>query len=293
MTKHRSFDLIPLLKEKMRFEVPETSAILNYLYGEVPSREMEAAAYWEYCRVNPEVVRVANLYRHVVNSGGNDPMLQTMIEAKSSQLMGSPWAAIWSSPSFPAVPWIDLRAEEKNEILPALTTPASDRPLPTWDVRLLDAMKVFDHWKDCAEEARKAHTGKRIPARCRAGDGEHIVFTINYQDGLDRTERQFAKWLREPEQGKNFASYQKRRVGRDRGRKKLIDMLRTLAIRRVHECAKGHIGAVANWLIVNQQEGRKYPEQRKSGYTERDIHNAVNRARSYEEELFSKTGLEL
>jgi hypothetical protein len=293
MGKSRNFEVLPLLGKNMHFDVPEESAILNYLHGDIARREMEAAVYWEYCRLNSEAVRVASLYRRAVNSGSDDPMLQTMIEANSYQFMNSQWGAIWSSPSFPAAPWIDLRAEEKNEILPFLTTPAADRPLPTKDVRLLDAMKVFDEWKNRAEEARKAYTGERIPARCRAGDGEHIVFTVNFQDGLDRTERQFARWLREPEQSKLFAKYQKRRVGRDKGRKKLIDMFRTLAIRRLHECAKGHVAAVANWLIVNQREGEKYPEQRKSGYTERDIRKAVKRSHLYETELFSNTGLEL
>jgi hypothetical protein len=293
MTKRRSFNLTPLLKEKMRFEVPETSAILNYLYGDVSSREIEAAVYWEYCRLNAEVVRIARVCQQAVRSGSGDPVAQTMIDVSSDQFMDWPWGAIWQSPSFPIAPWIDLTAQEKDEIILFIINREAIRPLPTWDVRILNGLGVFDFLKELAANAQKAAIKKRIPARSPAGQGEHIVFTINYREGLDRTKKQFAKWLREHEQRKRFVDYQKRRRGRDKGRKKLIDMLRTLAIRRLHECAKGHAASVANWLIVNQREDKKYPEQRKSGYTEREIRKAVKRSRCYETELFSKTGMEL
>jgi len=76
----------------------------------------------------------------------------------------------------------------------------------------------------------------------------------------------------------------------------MIDMLRTLAIRRLYECAEDNAGAVSDWLIRNQiEEGgnyKKYPEQRsgKSGYTTKQISEAAARSRSYEREFFSETG---
>src|SRR4030095_10002450 len=197
--------------EKMRFEVPQVPAILTYLYGDISSRETEAAVCWEYCRENPEIVRVANVYREAVNSGSEDPMLQTIIDARSPQFMGSPWAAIWSSLSFPPVPLSDLKTQQKEGILLVLTTSGETRALKVPDVRLLHAMKVFNHWNDCAQRARKAGERKTTPARYATGTEEHIVITINYREGLDHTEKAFGKWLREPDQAKNFASYQERR----------------------------------------------------------------------------------
>jgi hypothetical protein len=293
MGKRKGFPILPLLKKDMHFEVPERPTILRYLYGDVLPGEMEAAAYWEYCRLNQEVLRIANLYQQAVSSGSGDPIMQTMIEVSSNRFMDWPWGAIWQSPSFPAAPWIGLTAPEKNEILLFFISQAAVKSLPTWDVRILDGQKVFNHWQNLVINARKASARQPIAARCAAGDGEHIVFTLNYREGLERTEQQFAKWLRQPEQAKLFAKYQKQRRGRDKGRKKLIDMLRTLAIRRVFECAKRNAAATADWLIRNQQENRKYPERRRQGFTERDIRRAVERSSCYEMELFSTIGLKL
>jgi hypothetical protein len=292
MARRRRFDVRPLSKEEMRFDVPETSAILKYLHGDVSSREMEAAVYWEYCRLNAAMIRIASLYREFVNCNSHDPMTDTMVEANSDEFMSELWAPIWSSASFPATSWFDLDPAQKKDILVFFAAPVR-KALSVADLRLINAMKILEEWKRCVDEARKAGKRERIPARYQDGAQEYVIFALNYHEGLDRAKKQFADWLHESEQAGLFASYQKRRVGRDKGRKKLIDMLRTLAIRRVFKCANGNAAAAVDWLIQNQQENRKYPEQRKSGCTEREIRKAVKRSCGYEVELFSKTGLEL
>jgi hypothetical protein len=219
-------------------------------------------------------------------------MTQTMIEVKSHEFMSDLWAAIWSSVLFPSASWFHLDAVQSKDILAFFAGPAR-KAISIADLRLVNAMKILEEWKGRAERARNDSRRERIPARYRAGAQEYIIFAVNYREGSHLAKQQFAEWLHEDEQAELFVNYQKRRVGRDRGRKKLVDMLRTLAIRRVFERAEGNAAATMNWLIQNQQENRKYPEQRKSGYTEREIRGAVKRSGCYETELFSKTGMEL
>jgi len=100
--------------------------------------------------------------------------------------MDWPWAAIWQSSLFPEKPWIDLPADEKNEILPFFSDRASVRPIKIPNVQFLTGMKVLDYWK---ELAAKPGSRKGVPARYPSGAGEYVVFTISYRDGLERVKK--------------------------------------------------------------------------------------------------------
>jgi hypothetical protein len=109
--------------------------------------------------------------------------------------------------NFPNSPWRDL-TEEEREDLRLLFKPISAWPITT-DVRRLNALRVFDQFKQQAEEKPM---GGHYPAIVGDDAIKHLVITVDYRDGEPVVKEQFACWLASEWNRKLFKEYHKKQI---------------------------------------------------------------------------------
>jgi hypothetical protein len=107
---------------------------------------------------------------------------------------------------YPALPWRELSAAQRKELLLHF---GKVRPTPIiTDVRTLDAAKIFDKFKQAAADAREyKKSAMSCPATAKydaVEHVEHVVFSINYKDGIDAVKTGIFSWLGSSENQKRF-----------------------------------------------------------------------------------------
>jgi hypothetical protein len=206
----------------------EREAILDYLHGGIPDREVAAAAYYEEARESKSFRYAAAQYK----KGAEDkifasseieflpvaiPELRDRPDDFDFLIMQWPWRAIWTCRQFPDVPWTEVRTPEKQRIQSHFPSRYDCSGFNTLDADLLDAMSVIEKLKNLAQEARekwhavRAAQGTKSLSEIRNKNVltdvivgvrddqtpwiEHIVCTLNYRSGKEALVKAFGAWL--------------------------------------------------------------------------------------------------
>ena len=199
-----------------KWSAEEKESILDYMHGETARDQVKACCYYEYARAS-ETLRKA---RREYNPADPDNSLLRISRYFTPWILNPQRFCFLQCKNFPNSPWRDLSETERKD-LRLLFKCISHWPIIT-DVRMLDARRIFDDFKQQAEElraqtkqhARTPEKSKVQTSRCPAiiGDSEikHVVITIDYRDGVQAKKEQFGEWLASGLNRKLFDKYYKR-----------------------------------------------------------------------------------
>lgn len=195
----------PLNKQ---WSVEERESVLDYLYGDIANDAVKACCYYEYARAS-ETLRRAR--REFDQSDPRD-LSVTVSNYFPGWILNADRLCFLQCKDFPQSAWRDLTKEDRANFQ-SLFKPISHRPIIT-DVRKLDALRVFDQFKQQAKNEAandKIFDGFAPPV---VGDGpiRHVVFTIDYRDGVDAVTKQIARWLDSEASKELFKHYYKKPI---------------------------------------------------------------------------------
>ena len=186
----------------------ERKAILDYLHGETPANEAAAVCYYEYARASETLRKARREY---------DPANSTNSSLQVSDYFPGwvwNWLAVWQCPDYPALPWCELDQAQRQNISLNFGRPGP-KPIIR-DVRLLNAMGVFDRFKQLAEDARGCKEPMVWGAHCPPiiGDNEikYVVVTLNYKGGKDAMKQMFCRWVDNDANQELFKKYYKKPI---------------------------------------------------------------------------------
>jgi hypothetical protein len=137
----------------------------------------------------------------------------------------------------------------------------SFRPIIT-DVRMLDALHVFDQFK---QQAKNENTGDKFfdgLGSAVVGDGpiRHVCISIDYRDGVQAKKEQFGEWLANEANRKLFDKYFKRPKQDPESAAYYKELLKFLAAWRLYDefvCKLGFkpgLKAAKDWTRKNRRE---------------------------------------
>jgi hypothetical protein len=197
----------PLVKQ---WSSEERKAILDYLHGDTPAEEVEAACYYEYARES-EILRKARREYDPSNAENSSLWISHYFPGWIS---GQPAMAVWQCPDYPALPWCELDQAQRQNISLNFGRPGP-KPIIK-DVRLLNAMGVFDRFKQLAKDARGCKKPMVWGAHCPPiiGDNEikHVVVALNYRGGKDAMKQMFCRWVDNDANQELFKKYYKKPI---------------------------------------------------------------------------------
>jgi hypothetical protein len=288
---------VPLNK---KWSIEEKESILDYLHGDVEPDEVKACCYYEYARAS-ETLRKA---RREYNPADPDNSLLRISRYFAPWILNPQRFCFLQCKNFPNSPWRDL-GEEEREDLRLLFKRISPWPIIT-DVRMLDARRIFDGFKQQAEELKaQAEQAARTPekskvqvSRCPAivGDGEvkHVVITVDYRDGPAVVTEQFARWLNSDAKEKLFEKYHKKLIHKqnpdspDRDK----ELLKFLAAWRLYDQFRHKLGdkhnlkAAKDWTRDNRR--RETERLKLRGFFKEKPSNVVGKDRQFFGPLYSE-----
>ncbi len=244
----------------------DEKALVEYLHGDTPEDQLEAATYWEYSRRDEFL------------------LLQSVSQKKSKK-----WFAPWECPSFPGANWCDLSHETKGVIQRFFYVP---KPLVVNDCRTLERLHVFDLLK---RRAANTHLNK-TPAVLGHGSRLHVLVTVDLSAMPKEIADGLYAWLSEPDQQwllKHYRESPKQGRGLAPG-DRLKGALHDLAVWRLHEFYgleggslwtesrhKIHRGQPRNYFRHSKGHGPVYADSK-------EWYAAINRARDYLRRKFGK-----
>lgn len=198
---------VPLTKQ---WSTEEREAILDYLHGDTPANEAAAACYYEYARAS-ETLRKARREYDPANSTNSSLQVSHYFPGWVSDW---PALAVWQCLDYPASPWRELNEAQRQNISLNFGRPG---PTPViTDVRMLNAMHVFDRFKQQAEDARGCKKpmvwGGHFPAIIGDNVVKHIVVTLNYRGGKEAMKQMFCRWVDNDANHELFKKYYKKPI---------------------------------------------------------------------------------
>jgi hypothetical protein len=234
----------PLTKN---WSIEEKQSILDYLHGEIAGEEVKACCYYEYARASETIRKARREY---------DP----------SRLISDyfpPWVlnplrfCFLQCPNFFGLAWRDLSKQEREHIR-LLFKPVSPRPIIT-DVRALNALRIFDQFK---QQAEQKPLGGHCPAIVGDDAIKHAVITVDFRDGVDVVAEQFAHWLATKANRKLFKEYYKEPMHKQNPHSpaRYKELLKFLAAWRLYDEFKGFTGA-AKWTSENRRRKDFHPQK--------------------------------
>ena len=177
------------------------------------------------------------------------------------------------------------------------------------DVRRLDALRVFDQFKQQAknEDADDKIFDDLAPAVVGDGPIRHAVFTIDYRDGVNAVTKQIARWLDGEASKKLFKHYYKKPIHKQNleAPERYKELLKSIAAWRLYE----ELGfkAAKEWTKENRRQKDYHPqpffrEKRRRTATgmhyrgplfkeRRQWEAAIDRAKTFLKELSAGHGL--
>lgn len=239
-----------LFQQSPKWIEPEREAIQDYLTGDVPDHEVEAATCYEFARESKSF-RYAAV--RVKKDREDEIFAPFSYLAKGRphefdfQILQWPWLGIWRCKSFPLLPWTKLHPEEKREIshhFEGMMRPFVRRPFNALDVEILAGMRVVNKLQELADDTAKKRRAdwreKPVLASVQCDplpNVEHIVFTLNYRGGKNALIKGFKLWL-ESNRADTLDTYYKREP-LTRGVEGSLDWFKTalkqLTAARLHE----------------------------------------------------------
>jgi hypothetical protein len=283
---------------KKKWSVQEKESILDYLHGDLEQDEVKACCYYEYARESETLRKARQEY---------DPAGPENSSLRISNYFPA-WvhsqSCFWQCNNFPDSAWRDLTQEERED-LRLLFKRISPWPIIT-DVRMLDARRIFDDFKQQAEElraqaeqaARTAEKSKVQVSRCSAivGEGEikHVVITVDYRDGPAVVTEQFARWLNSNANEKLFEKYHKKLIHKqnpdspDRDK----ELLKFLAAWRLYDQFRHKLGdklslkAAKDWTRDNRR--RETERLKLRAFFKEKPSNVVGKDRQFFGPLYSE-----
>lgn len=244
--------------KKWSFE--EKESILDYLHGDIDAEEVKACCYYEYARAS-EILRKA--WREY------DPAQPHNSSLTISRYF--PWAlaaqrfCFLQCTNFPNSAWRDLSKEEREHIGP-LFKAVSPSPIIT-DVRMLNALRIFDRFKQQADEKP---LGGHCPAIVGDDAVKHLVITVDYRDGEPVVKEQFARWLASEGNRKLFKEYHKKQIHKQNpdSPDRYKELLKFLAAWRLCDEFRRELGdkrglnAAKVWTSQNRRQEAQHPKAR-------------------------------
>jgi hypothetical protein len=249
-----------------KWSAEEKESILDYMHGETARDQVKACCYYEYARAS-ETLRKA---RREYNPADPDNSLLRISRYFTPWILNPQRFCFLQCKNFPNSPWRDLSETERKD-LRLLFKCISHWPIIT-DVRMLDARRIFDDFKQQAEElraqtkqhARTPEKSKVQTSRCPAiiGDSEikHVVITIDYRDGVQAKKEQFGEWLASGLNRKLFDKHYKRPKQDPESVDHHKELLKFLAAWRLYDefvCKLGFnpgLKAAKDWTRKNRRE---------------------------------------
>lgn len=207
---------------------------MDYLHGDVPEDELEAACCYEYARESEILLEIAAINKtalvEVERGRGREAKRRKKIGLPPpdggpggveiyfsvnerfkfdppSWFMEPPWSYIWYCPSFPEKSWLQLKDSERVDICRAVSSSGKKvHPLQMHNVTLLDSMGVFDSFKTMSERARRDRD-KVLPIiegwpkqkGKPKGSLFSVLFTLNFTKQKKQLLQEFDAWLELPE----------------------------------------------------------------------------------------------
>lgn len=175
----------------VKWSIDEPQAILDYLHGDTPTAEVEAACYYEYARAS-EILRKA---RREYDPNEPEDSAYRALWSYPEWVADWPALAVWTCRDYPALPWRALDKEQRESILPSFRWASAVPLIP--DARRLAGTDIFDRLKRQAEEARKSPMVRGVRCPPMIGDGalRHVVISLNYKEGIEAVKEAFSTWL--------------------------------------------------------------------------------------------------
>lgn len=244
-----------------------SSTFMDYLHGDVPDGEVEAACAYEYARESRTIWEAALLRDKLVPRlsscfsfalalrwGERDPYKQAAIAAMRCQGANGRTVYLWAQrfmylESFPRKDWLELGPEERRDFQHMLV-----RPLPMSDVLSLEAMGVFDQFKAMAkanepiiEDVPPGNIGKPMPyiapiLQCGKSPVYRVLFDLDFSETRTQLLNEFKEWLNQPDKEEYFEKH--RSPKSDTGRP--LDRLKDLAAWRLYRELEN------NWQKANE-----------------------------------------
>jgi hypothetical protein len=222
-----------------KWSIEEKDSILDYLHGDIAADEVAACCYYEYARES-ETLRKAR--REYDPADPENSSFRVLI-CFPGWIYGQ--SCFWQCPHYPALPWPELSAEERENILPFYRSPATTPVVR--DVRMLKGSGVLDALVQQAKDeltelnqrSDNPHAFTFSPAI--ASDPmpfiKHVIITINYMDGVDAVKEQIAHWLASGENQKLFKKYHKKPIDKQNldSTSHYKELLKFLATWRLHD----------------------------------------------------------
>jgi hypothetical protein len=211
---------------KKRWSTDEPEAILDYLHGDTPTREVKACCYYEHARASetlrrmrPEILRnapqsVLSKVRRKYDPANAEDLLRWIggyIPA---------WLQDWRSelficPGYPKLPWRDLSGEEQKSFVehfvktkPPLLTRTGTQSF------ILNKRGIFDRFKQqaMADEHEWRDKPGLYPAMVGDNQIKYVALPLDYAQGKDAMKEAFSLWLDSEANKKLFKKYYKKPI---------------------------------------------------------------------------------
>lgn len=204
---------------KRNWSRDEPEAVLDYLHGDTPVKEVEACCYYEYARASDLFLTARRLY-DVSDDAGVHISLSPIVTAGSCRLLqGWRGLEILRCAGYPDLPWRELTEAQKKDIV-IYFVPSRMLPIAT-DSFVLKALGVFDKFTAHAETAWTAHQERlghvprgQYPAIVgdESGPARYVVLTLDYSRGEAAMKEAVRQWLDSEENSKLFKRFYKKPI---------------------------------------------------------------------------------
>jgi|GEM_PF-4424617 len=243
---------------------------MDYLHGIVAGDEYEAACHYEYARESKLLRRAAcerdelakKKWRRkdrrnpttmektdaVWERAAQNLLLKLEGETRGSDAIPSatdwwiqyPFGAIWRCPVFPSKPWNQVSEQDRRDILIGFAS-SNTESLTMNSVVMLDAMRVFDEFKQRAADAKLArqqgvNSPSLLPVLDMKGGGgrfAHVVFTLDFSESPTRMSQRFKEWFKLPENQARSRKHKPSKGVTDNRNDEATDRLKDLAAWRI------------------------------------------------------------
>lgn len=188
------------------FECPEETLreSVEYLNGKVFDDDFEAACRYEYARESSVLREAARVHKRAQTGDSSAADALDDYSYSARWINDSQWVLIWDCAFFPKTGWNHLGKKQRAKVAcPRPDRKGHEKPFPLSNSARLDALGVFDLFKDKAAKARVDYQRNELPiVRDRYGKLVHLLLTFDPTRSENYLRGQFANLLRQPEVAK-------------------------------------------------------------------------------------------